>query len=154
MATDNVGTVYVDGSLLFNTTAFRKPVSVTMRASAKVIAVQVSSVTHHAGFIAAVTQLTNDSMSTKRRCVNSETRNVLPVVSDATWKCTPTVQAPQWTETKFNDDSWPQALPYVRNGGKTPILLSTPMSEFPGDAYWISSIDFFNRHLFCRKHLK
>ena len=133
IATDDTGTAYVDGRLLFTIAKCREAVSATVKDDIKVIAVQVINYAIDIGLMAMTSS---------------------GVVSDTNWKCTSTQPALGWNSPDFDDSKWPQAISYFRNDGSSYSEPNIRMYDFPINAHWLTTVEKTGSEMYCRRYLK
>ena len=126
---DDMAVVYIDGRQVF-TSPIMIAHTINISQSFKVVAIRLSNIFGYIGFMAETSS---------------------GVVSDETWRCTSKKQFnDNWARTKFNDTSWPQAVPYATNSPG--LFVGSFWSEFPTERLWISIANKqFLGFIYCRK---
>ena len=144
IATDDYGTIYVDGKLMLTTNVSCKPYSFTLDSGSRILAIKVVNSQNKRmgfGFIGLILESSDEA-----------------ILSDKSWKCVSNPpSSPAWVQYDFDDNSWPTASCYAVNGDWYTKGVLSENAFKSVKACWIGhSTTLLNLDalLFCRKAYK
>ena len=140
LATDDFGTLFINGKEILRLNTFYEPVSITVNYTIRSLALDITNKPFPYNIIGLIGFIMITSNGIK---------------SDQTWKCSSTKpRSNDWVYPDFDDSSWTFAYSYSRNGDGYKINFP-PLSTFPNDLWWVStkiSESIVNLHIYCRKN--